>query len=450
MADPQTALHFLEKHSLFASRWLNAQPQWRAWLAERLHTPIEPNQIDGLLLSLWQSLSQESLEETVLMGELRLARQRLMLWIAYRDLNSLAALDEVTHALSYFAQQSLAYTTAFIRKDLKGRFGLPSARSADYELPLMIVGMGKLGGKELNLSSDIDLIFLYEEEGDTQGGSSSISNHEWFTKLGRRLIKIIAEHDENGFVFRVDMRLRPNGDSGPLVCSLEMLEEYLFVQGREWERYAWIKGRMIHPLSDHPDHARCEKGLIHYNPDKGGIMAKAKAETVEAVVETEETSVKATKAPKGVAKLEEEGDIAADYLEALLDIADLDGDIDIDVENDRAALAIVGGKLSHLVGSSGEVLDAIQELTRLAVQTSTGDRSRLMLDIDGFRAGRRTELKKLAEDMAEEAKTTGNSIKLKPMNAFERKIIHDTIQDLGLSSESDGEDPNRFVVIYPA
>ncbi|NBV71047.1 MAG: bifunctional [glutamate--ammonia ligase]-adenylyl-L-tyrosine phosphorylase/[glutamate--ammonia-ligase] adenylyltransferase [Burkholderiaceae bacterium] len=261
MADPQTALHFLGKHSLFASRWLNAQPQWRAWLAERLHTPIEPKQIDGLLLSLRQSLSQESLEETLLMSELRLARQRLMLWIAYRDLNGLAMLNEVTHALSYFAQQSLAYTVAFIRKDLKGRFGLPSARSADYELPLMIVGMGKLGGKELNLSSDIDLIFLYEEEGDTQGGSNSISNHEWFTKLGRRLIKIIAEHDENGFVFRVDMRLRPNGDSGPLVCSLEMLEEYLFVQGREWERYAWIKGRMIYPLSDHPDHVRCEKGL---------------------------------------------------------------------------------------------------------------------------------------------------------------------------------------------
>ena len=175
MVDPQTALHFLEKHSLFASRWLSAQPQWRGWLAERLRTPIEPKQIDSLLLSLRQSLSQESLEETVLMGELRLARQRLMLWIAYRDLNGLAALDEVTHALSYFAQQSLAYTAAFIRKDLKGRFGLPSARSADYELPLMIVGMGKLGGKELNLSSDIDLIFLYEEEGDTQGGSSSIS-----------------------------------------------------------------------------------------------------------------------------------------------------------------------------------------------------------------------------------------------------------------------------------
>ena len=181
-------------------------------------------------------------------------------------------------------------------------------------------------------------------------------------------------------------------------------------------------------------------------------MAKAKVETAtEAVVENVEGADSTESKPvKGVARLEEEGDIAADYLEALLDIADLDGDIDIDVENDRAALAIVGGKLRHLVGSDGEVLDALQELTRLAVQTSTGDRSRLMLDIDNFRGNKRVELKKLANEMAEEAKSTGKSIKLAPMNAFERKIIHDTIQTLGLTSESDGEDPNRFVVIYPA
>lgn len=181
-------------------------------------------------------------------------------------------------------------------------------------------------------------------------------------------------------------------------------------------------------------------------------MVKKKA-TTEAVSETGEmdmVEVTETKPVKGVARLEEEGDIAADYLEALLDIADLDGDIDIDVENGRASLAIVGGKLRHLVGSEGEVLDAIQELTRLAVQTSTGDRSRLMLDIDNFRANRRIELKKLAEEMADEAKSSGNPIKLAPMNAFERKIIHDTIQDLGLTSESDGEDPGRYVVIYPA
>ena len=152
---------------------------------------------------------------------------------------------------------------------------------------------------------------------------------------------------------------------------------------------------------------------------------------------------------KPVAKLEEEGDIAADYLEGLLDIADLDGDIDIDVENNRASIAIVGAKLDNLVGRDGEVLDALQELTRLAVQSSTGDRSRLMLDISGFRENRRTDLKTLADEKAAEAKASGAPIKLKPMNAFERKIVHDRIQELGLSSESEGEDPNRFVVVFP-
>ena len=152
---------------------------------------------------------------------------------------------------------------------------------------------------------------------------------------------------------------------------------------------------------------------------------------------------------KSVAKLEEEGDIAADYLEALLDIADLDGDIDIDVENNRASVAIVGAKLDNLVGRDGEVLDALQELTRLAVQSSTGDRSRLMLDISGYRENRRTDLKALADEKAAEAKASGAPVKLAPMNAFERKIVHDRIQDWGLCSESEGEDPNRFVVIFP-
>lgn len=151
-----------------------------------------------------------------------------------------------------------------------------------------------------------------------------------------------------------------------------------------------------------------------------------------------------------ISKLEEEGDIAADYLEGLLDITDLDGDIDIDVENDRAALAIVGGNLGHLVGREGEVLDAIQELTRLAVQTSTGDRSRLMLDIDGYRAGRKSELKTLAKETAAAAQEGKSSIKLAPMNAFERKVIHDTIQELGLTSESEGEDPDRCVIVFPS
>ena len=151
-----------------------------------------------------------------------------------------------------------------------------------------------------------------------------------------------------------------------------------------------------------------------------------------------------------LAQLEEEGDVAADYLEGLLDIADLDGDIDIDVENDRASLAIAGGKLSHLVGERGEVLDSIQELTRLAVQTSLGERSRLMLDIDNFRGDKKAELAELAKQTAEEVKSSGESIKLRPMNAFERKVVHDTIQELGLTSESEGEDPDRCVVVLPA
>jgi spoIIIJ-associated protein len=151
-----------------------------------------------------------------------------------------------------------------------------------------------------------------------------------------------------------------------------------------------------------------------------------------------------------VAQLEEEGDIAADYLEGLLDIADLDGDIEITVENDRPNLVIEGGELNHLVGRDGEVLYALQELTRLAVQTSTGERSRLMLDIDGFRAEKRENLVKLAESSADQVKESGKALKLEPMNAFERKIIHDTIQKLGLTSESEGEDPDRCVVIQPA
>ena len=163
---------------------------------------------------------------------------------------------------------------------------------------------------------------------------------------------------------------------------------------------------------------------------------------------SEKTEVKEVEV-KPVAKLEEEGDIAADYLEGLLDIADLDGDIDIDVENNRASVAIVGAKLDNLVGRNGEVLDALQELTRLAVQSATGDRSRLMLDISGYRDNRRNELKALADEKAAEAKASGAPIKLSPMNAFERKIIHDRIQELGLSSESEGEDPERFVVVFP-
>ncbi len=145
--------------------------------------------------------------------------------------------------------------------------------------------------------------------------------------------------------------------------------------------------------------------------------------------------------------LEREGDIAADYLEALLDIADLDGDIDMDVEADRAMVSIVGGDLSGLVGDDGRVLEALQELTRLAVTRETGDRSRLMLDVGGYRATRRRELAELAERAVADVRRTGDPVKLAPMSAFERKVVHDVVTDSGLHSESEGEASARRVVV---
>jgi spoIIIJ-associated protein len=151
-----------------------------------------------------------------------------------------------------------------------------------------------------------------------------------------------------------------------------------------------------------------------------------------------------------VSDLEHEGYIAADYLEGLLDIADLDGDIDMDVEGDRAIVTIVGGDLNNLVGSNGEVLDALQELTRLAVTRETGERSRLMLDIAGFRAAKRAAIEEQAREACETAKSTGEPVSMRPMSAFERKVVHDVVAAAGLESESDGAEPNRFVVITPA
>jgi spoIIIJ-associated protein len=149
-------------------------------------------------------------------------------------------------------------------------------------------------------------------------------------------------------------------------------------------------------------------------------------------------------------QLEREGDIAADYLEELLDIADLDGDIDMDVEGDRAAVSIVGGDLDRLVGRNGEVLDALQELTRLAVLRETGERSRLMLDVGGHRAQRRAVLEGLARDAVEQVQQTGEPVSLKPMSPFERKVVHDAVAEAGLSSESEGVEPRRYVVITPS
>lgn len=166
----------------------------------------------------------------------------------------------------------------------------------------------------------------------------------------------------------------------------------------------------------------------------------------------EGTEVVANRASK-MERLENEGDLAADYLEELLDIVDLDGDIEIDVENGRALVEIVTGdaepdrRLKRLIGRHGEVLEALQELTRLAVQSQTGERSRLMLDIAGYRSNRRLELRELVERLGAQVQETGEPVQLNPMNPFERKVCHDKAAEMGLYSESEGMAPNRYVVL---
>ena len=166
--------------------------------------------------------------------------------------------------------------------------------------------------------------------------------------------------------------------------------------------------------------------------------------------DTAEQSAGTNSAEDRLKALEAESDIAADYLEELLDIADLDGDLDMDVEGDRASVSIVGADLNQLVGRDGEVLEALQELTRLAVYRETGQRSRLMLDISGHRARKRDRLEKLAAETVAQVKESGERVELDPMSPFERKVVHDAVAAAGLTSESEGQEPHRRVVVLPA
>lgn len=194
--------------------------------------------------------------------------------------------------------------------------------------------------------------------------------------------------------------------------------------------------------------------LVEEVVDEEAVAAQADDED-EAVADDESAAGTAAPAPARdlTAELMAEGDAAADYLEGLLDIADLDGDIDIDVENDRAAVAVVevnAGELGHLVGQDGEVLSALQDLTRLAAARETGHRSRLMLDVAGHRATRKADLQRIAQAAIGEVGSTQAPVRLTAMSAFERKVVHDVVADAGLRSESEGVDPDRYVVISPA
>jgi spoIIIJ-associated protein len=182
----------------------------------------------------------------------------------------------------------------------------------------------------------------------------------------------------------------------------------------------------------------------HAEPPAVGPDAPAEAATAD------QADVAGRQSADRVAELEREGDIAADYLEGLLDIADLDGDLDMDVENDRAMVQVIGAELRQLVGTDGEVLDALQELTRLAVLRETGERSRLMLDIGGYRAAKRAEVAAIGRRAVEDATATAAPVRLAPMTPFERKVVHDVVAEAGLTSSSEGEDPDRYVVVRPA
>ena len=176
---------------------------------------------------------------------MRVARQLLLERLAVLDIEHGASLHDITRTMTCLAEATLERALAQAQADHDARHGAPR-NAAGERIDFWIVGMGKLGARELNVSSDIDLIYVYEEDGQTDG-AKPISAHEYFAQIAKSLYTLIGDTTEDGFVFRVDLALRPNGKSGPIAVSLAMLEEYLQVQGREWERFAWLKSRVVAP-----------------------------------------------------------------------------------------------------------------------------------------------------------------------------------------------------------
>lgn len=244
-------------YSRYVRRLLQARPALANEILEASRQPLSADWMAARLTALQEPSAD--IEETTKRA-LRRLRAEVMCVIIERDLRGDATLDEVTGAMTDLAELSVRHGLTVLGNDMAATYGQPVGEHSGEIQELVVVGMGKLGGRELNVSSDIDLIFLYDEDGETHGGRRSLSNHEYFIRLGRKLINLLADVTADGYVFRVDMRLRPNGDAGPLACSLGMLEEYLVVQGREWERYAWIKGRVVSAL-DTP-HAQRTAGLL--------------------------------------------------------------------------------------------------------------------------------------------------------------------------------------------
>jgi len=223
-------------HSRYLDKQLQAHPEL---LPELLATWMQPL-TEELLLA---PLRQDFADDAAVKSALRRLRHRAMAHLVLRDLGGLAPLEEIVESMTLLADVTTNFALDYYHRQFAATYGEPLDKAGRPQR-LLIIGMGKLGGRELNVSSDVDYIFVYPEEGDT-AGPKSIENYDFFNRLGKRIIAALGELTADGQVFRVDMRLRPNGDSGPLVCSLDSLENYFITQGREWERYAWIKGRTM-------------------------------------------------------------------------------------------------------------------------------------------------------------------------------------------------------------
>ena len=223
-------------HSRYLTNLLTARPALIDELADTWMQPLSAEQLQS-------ALTPPATTDDGLKTQLRRLRQRVMAHIELRDLCGLAPLTEVVESMTLLADITTNFALDHYHRQLAATYGEPLDKAGRPQR-LLIIGMGKLGGRELNVSSDVDYIFVYPEDGDT-AGPKSIENYDFFTRLGKRVISALGDITGDGQVFRVDMRLRPNGDSGPLVGSLDSLETYFITQGREWERYAWIKGRTM-------------------------------------------------------------------------------------------------------------------------------------------------------------------------------------------------------------
>ncbi|MDD3528669.1 MAG: bifunctional [glutamate--ammonia ligase]-adenylyl-L-tyrosine phosphorylase/[glutamate--ammonia-ligase] adenylyltransferase, partial [Gallionellaceae bacterium] len=235
--DSPSAIAAAADYSRYLRGRLDARPELAAWLADACQAPFTRRTMTDFLAEAPMT------DEDTLKRRLRDLRQRVMAVLIVRDLNRLADLAEVTRTCTELAEVAFETADDWHHRDLADVHGEPLDGQGQPQR-LIVVGMGKLGGRELNVSSDVDPIFVYPEDGETTG-PRRITSHDFFVRLGRRLVSTIGETTYDGFVFRVDMRLRPYGDEGPLASSFAMLENYFYTQAREWERYAWIKARPL-------------------------------------------------------------------------------------------------------------------------------------------------------------------------------------------------------------